>query len=165
MRTHILMLVGALSLGSAATAAAQAVVREQAPTDRAADIPLQVLMREMDMMEAEGTSTLRLLQGGTHNLNIRHDENVTRETSLTRIHPKTVDVWVVLRGSGVLATGGEMVNGASATGGEIVNGVHVGGVERVIAAGDVIFIPAGTLHGIRETQSITWLNIRYDMVE
>ena len=159
MRTHVLVwvglvLVGAVSLGSAAPAAAQAVVREQAPTDRAADIPAQVLAREMDVMEAEGVSTVRLLEGGTHNLNIRHDENVTRETSRLRSHPETVDIWVVQRGSGVLVTGGQMVNGE-----------HVGGVERVIAAGDVIFIPAGTLHGIRETQSITWLNIRYDMVE
>ena len=159
MRTHVLVLVGLLlvgtvGLGSPAPAAAQAFVREQAPTDRAADIPVQVLATEMDMMEAEGTSTVRLLEGGTHNVNIRHDENVTRETSVVRSHPETVDVWVVQRGSGVLATGGEMVNGR-----------HVGGVERVIAAGDVIFIPAGTLHGIRETQSITWLNIRYNMVE
>ena len=157
MRTHVpvlvgLVLVGAVSLGGAAPVAAQAFVREQAPTDRAADIPVQVLAKEMDMMEAEGTSTVRLLEGGTHNVNIRHDENITRETSLVRSHPETVDVWVVQRGSGVLVTGGEMVNGE-----------HVGGVERVIAAGDVIFIPAGTLHGIRETQSITWLNIRYDM--
>ena len=154
MRTHILVLVGALSLGSAAPAAAQILVRDQAPTDRAADIAVQILAKEMDMMEAEGRSTVRLLEGGTHNVNIRHDENITRESSVARAHPETVDVWVVQRGSGVLATGGEMVNGE-----------HVGGVERVIAAGDVIFIPAGTLHGIRETQSITWLNIRYDMVQ
>ena len=154
MRTHILVLVGALSLGGAAPAAAQLLVRDNAPTDRAADIPVQVLVNEIDMMEAEGVSTVRLLEGVTHNVNIRHDENVTRETSTMRSHPETVDVWVVRRGSGVLATGGEMVNGE-----------HVGGVERVIAAGDVIFIPAGTLHGMRETQSITWLNIRYNMVE
>ena len=154
MRTHVLVLVGALSLGSAAQAAAQAIVRDQAPMDRAADIPVQVLAKEMDMMEAEGTSTIRLLEGVTHNVNIRHDENISRETSVMRSHPETVDVWVVQRGSGVLATGGE-----------IVNGKHVGGVERVIAAGDVIFIPAGTLHGMREAQSITWLNIRYDRVE
>jgi len=157
MHAHILVLVslvlvGAVSLGSAAPSAAQAFVRERAPTDRAADIPVQVLVREMDMMEAEGASTVRLLEGGTHNVNIRHDENITRETSVVRSHPETVDVWIVQRGSGVLATGGKMVNGE-----------HVGGVERVIAAGDVIFIPAKALHGIRETQSITWLNIRYDM--
>ena len=159
MRAHVPVLVGpvllgAVSVGSAAQAAAQAFVREQAPTDRAAAVPAQVLAKEMDMMEAQGVSTVRLLEGGTHNVNIRHDENITRETSLVRSHPETVDVWVVQRGSGVLVTGGEMVNGE-----------HIGGVERVIAAGDVIFIPPGTLHGIRETQSITWLNIRYDMVD
>ena len=49
MRTSVLVLVGAVSLGSAAPAAAQAFVRERAPTDRAADIPVQVLAKEMDM--------------------------------------------------------------------------------------------------------------------
>ena len=54
MRTHVpmlvgLVLVGAVSLGSAAPAAAQAFGREQAPTDRAAAIPGQVLKKEIDM--------------------------------------------------------------------------------------------------------------------
>ena len=28
--------------------------------------------------------------------------------------------------------------------------------------GDLIFIPAGVPHGIRETDGITWFNIRFD---
>ena len=158
MRTHIpvlvgLVLVGAASLGNAAPAASQALVRAQAPTDRAVYYSAQVLMKEMDDQDANDGPTVRLVEGGTHNTNIRHDANITRESSQLRVHPETVDVWVVQRGSGILATGGEMVNGE-----------HVGGVERVIGVGDVVFIPAGTLHGIRESQSITWLNIRYNMV-
>jgi quercetin dioxygenase-like cupin family protein len=47
----------------------------------------------------------------------------------------------------------------------MVNDELVDGVERVIGEGDLVFIPAGTLHGIKETISITWLNIRYDMAE
>ena len=158
MRGHIpvlvgLVLVGAASLGNAAPAASQALVRAQA-TDIAIHYPVQVLMKEMDDQDANDGPTVRLVEGVTHNTNIRHDANITRESSQLRVHPETVDVWVVQRGSGILATGGEMVNGE-----------HVGGVERVIGVGDVVFIPAGTLHGIREAQSITWLNIRYDMVQ
>ena len=41
----------------------------------------------------------------------------------------------------------------------MVNDEIVDGVERVIREGDLVFIPAGTLHGIKETTSITWLNI------
>ena len=154
MRTHILVLVGVVSLGSAVPADAQIFVRQQAPTDRAADFPAQVLANEITRMEKNGISTVRLLEGGTHNTNIRHDENVTPNEAVYRTHPRTVDVWVVQRGSGTLVTGGRMVNDEL-----------VGGVEQVIGEGDLIFIPAGTLHGIKETVSITWLNIRYDMVE
>ena len=34
----------------------------------------------------------------------------------------------------------------------------------MIGAGDLIFIPAGVPHGIRETDGITWFNIRFDTV-
>ena len=37
-----------------------------------------------------------------------------------------------------------------------------GGAERVISAGDLVFIPAGVPHGIRDTDGITWFNIRFD---
>ena len=76
------------------------------------------------------------------------------DTAVYRAHPRTVDVWVVQRGSGTLVTGGRPVND------ELVDGV-----ERVIGEGNLVFIPPGTLHGIKETISITWLNIRYDVAE
>ena len=37
-----------------------------------------------------------------------------------------------------------------------------GGVERVIEPGDLVFIPAGVPHGIRDSDGITWLSIRFD---
>lgn len=154
MRTRIPVWVAIVSLIAAGSADAQAVIRSQAPTDRAADFSIQNLAYEIDRMEADGVSTVRLLEGGTHNVNIRHDENITRENSSIRVHPDFVDVWVVQRGSGVLATGGRLVNGE-----------HVDGVERVIGEGDVVFIPNGTPHGITEAKSITWLNIRYVFAE
>lgn len=150
MRTHLLIVVGILCLPVTLDAQAQSFVRGEAPADRAADLPVQLLAREIDVMEAEGNSVVRLLEGGTHNVNIRHDANITPENSRILIHPDFVDIWVVQRGSGTLATGGRLVDGE-----------HVGGVERVIGEGDVIFIPNGTPHGIKEAKSITWLNIRY----
>jgi mannose-6-phosphate isomerase-like protein (cupin superfamily) len=78
------------------------------------------------------------------------------------VHPKTADVWVVQEGSGTLVTGGTMVDAK----GQPVQGQSAaairGGTERVIKAGDVVFIPAGVPHGIKDSQSITWLNIRFD---
>ncbi|MQA90588.1 MAG: hypothetical protein GEU90_10180 [Gemmatimonas sp.] len=151
MRMRIVIVPCVLALCAvAAPAVAQPVIRSEAPTDRAADLSAQTLAYEIDRMEAEGISTVRLLEGGTHNVNIRHDENITPENSRILVHPDFVDIWVVQRGSGVLATGGELVDGE-----------HVGGVERVIGEGDAIFIPNGVPHGIKEAKSITWLNVRY----
>ncbi|MBM63509.1 MAG: hypothetical protein CL484_11235 [Acidobacteria bacterium] len=78
------------------------------------------------------------------------------------MHPRTTDVYVVREGSGVLVTGGQIVDER----GEPVDGQRGaairGGVERRISAGDLIFIPAGVAHGIRDTKGITWFNIRFD---
>jgi mannose-6-phosphate isomerase-like protein (cupin superfamily) len=90
------------------------------------------------------------LEGGEFNVNIRHVENATPETYRTLVHPDTIDVWVVQQGYGTLVTGGER----TADG-------HSGGDERFIGVGDVVFIPAGVPHGIKESVSITWLNIRF----
>ena len=37
-----------------------------------------------------------------------------------------------------------------------------GGTEQRISAGDLVLIPAGVTHGFRETNGITWFNIRFD---
>jgi mannose-6-phosphate isomerase-like protein (cupin superfamily) len=78
-----------------------------------------------------------------------HDE-ANAETAL--VHPTTIDLWVVLEGSGTLTTGGT-----------IQNGKIVGGQSHTIRAGDVEFIPATVPHGVSVVHgSITWLNIRWD---
>ena len=146
----MLSLALACLLFTAGRAAATPVIRSEAPADRAVDLFTQTLAHEIYTMEAEGSSTVRLLEGGTHNVNIRHDADITPENSRILVHDDFVDIWVVQRGSAVLATGGSLVDGE-----------HVGGVERVIGEGDVVFIPNGVPHGIKESKSITWLNIRY----
>ena len=73
------------------------------------------------------------------------------ETAL--VHPQTVDVWVVIEGSGTLTTGGRLVDGKI-----------VGGQSRPLKAGDVEFIPTTVPHGVGGvTGNITWLNIRWDV--
>jgi mannose-6-phosphate isomerase-like protein (cupin superfamily) len=47
------------------------------------------------------------------------------------------------------------------TGGAIVNNAIRGGVERVIKPGDVVFIPPGVPHMIREATGISYLNIHF----
>jgi mannose-6-phosphate isomerase-like protein (cupin superfamily) len=136
-------------------------VRMQAPVDTAADFPLADLQATYKDMDAKKLLTMRLVEGGKYNVNIR------RLTSPERplVHPKTADVWVVTEGSGTLVTGGELVAGTRSANGDFSGGSIRGGVDRVIKTGDVVFIPAGLAHGVKETKGITWLNIRFDTKE
>ena len=69
-------------------------------------------------MDAKKQQTLRMIEGGKSNVNIRRITNA--ETAL--VHPNTIDVWVVLDGGGTLTTGGKIENG------KIVGG-HVARVQ------------------------------------
>ncbi len=148
------------AFGGALAVGAQVLVRQQAPADRAADFPLAELEAIVQQMDAEQRTTVRLLEGGSYNVNVRRIRG--GETAL--MHPRTTDVYVVREGSGTLVTGGQIVD----ENGEPIDGPRGaairGGEERVIGAGDLIFIPAGVPHGIRETDGITWFNIRFDTV-
>lgn len=133
-------------------------VRMQAPVDKAADFPLADLQSTYTDMDAKKLLTMRLIEGGKYNVNIR------RLTAAERplVHPKTADVWVVTEGTGTLVTGGELVDGTRSANGDLSGSSIRGGIERVIRTGDVVFIPAGLSHGVKETKGITWLNIRFD---
>jgi len=155
---RMIIAIGLIAVGGADAFAQQLLVREEAPTDRAADFPLAELEATFRQMDADGLSTVRLLEGGAYNVNIRRLRGA--ETAL--VHERTSDVYVVREGSGTLVTGGTLVdeNGAAVDGSR---GAAIrDGVTRVITVGDVIFIPAGVPHGIRDSDGMTWLNIRFD---
>lgn len=122
------------------------------------DFPLSELEAAFRDMDARKLATLRLLEGGSYNVNIRRLAGA--ESAL--VHAKTTDVWVVREGSGTLVTGGTLVDPTTRTNGDMSGSAIRGGLERAINAGDVIFIPAGVPHGVKESTSITWLNIRFD---
>ena len=125
-----------------------AVILEQAPADHAIPISKEKLAQYLKDMDAKTLSTLRMIEGGKFNVNIRRITNA--ETAL--VHPQTIDVWVVIDGSGTLTTGGR-----------IENGKIVGGESHAIKVGDVEFIPANLPHGVSGVNgNITWLNIRWD---
>jgi len=123
---------------------------DEAPLDEAVNFPQQALAEHFAQMSDEQIGVIRLLEGGLYNVNIRHVENTSPDNYRTEFHEDTIDVWVIQEGSGTLVTGGERVDGK-----------HQGGTEQLIGVGDVIFIPAGIHHGMKETDSITWLNIRF----
>ena len=130
-----------------------------APKDKAVDFPLAALEAVAKDITAKGLITQRVLEGGTFSVNVRHIAG--SETALQ--HGKITEVWVVREGSGTVATGGSLVDpkpGAAA--GELSGSAIRGGVERIIKAGDLVFIPPGVPHGIKESKGITYLNIRFE---
>jgi len=151
-KQHNSLIVAAVAAAVIAGAALGQGVRilQEAPIDQVVDFPHQKLEMLFRTASRENVSTTRLLEGGEFNVNIRHVENATPDNYRTLVHPDTIDVWVVQQGSGTLVTGGER----TATS-------HSGGEERYIGVGDLVYIPAGVPHGIKETDSITWLNIRF----
>ena len=130
-----------------------------APAGNAVDFPLAQLLAANKDMDAKQMQSLRILEGGKYNINIRR----LKEGERSLIHPSITDIWVVTEGSGILVTGGELVNGTKDARGEQTGTGIRGGTERTIKAGDVIFIPPGVAHAVKETKQITYLNIRFDV--
>ena len=126
----------------------RAVILEQAPRDHSIAIPKDKLAQYLKDMDAKKLQTLRMIEGGKYNVNIRRI--TAAETGL--VHPITADLWVVLEGGGTLTTGGVLENGK-------ING----GQTQQIKAGDVVYIPSGLPHGVSGVNTnITWLNVRWD---
>jgi mannose-6-phosphate isomerase-like protein (cupin superfamily) len=149
--TFPLLALGALCLlAGASSAQSGRLFLDEAPLDKAVDFPKEKLAAYFEQMSKEQIGVIRLLEGGVYNVNIRHVENRTPAAYDTEFHEDTIDVWVIQEGGGTLVTGGEEVDGK-----------HRGGVEREVKVGDVIFIPAGIHHGMKNTRSTTWLNIRF----
>jgi mannose-6-phosphate isomerase-like protein (cupin superfamily) len=124
------------------------VILEQAPKDHSIAIPKEKLAQHLKDMDAKKLQTLRMIEGGKYNVNIRRI--TAAETGL--VHPITADLWVVLEGGGTLTTGGVLENGKI-----------VGGQSHPIKVGDVVYIPSGLPHGVSGVNNnITWLNVRWD---
>jgi mannose-6-phosphate isomerase-like protein (cupin superfamily) len=124
------------------------VILEQAPKDHSIAIPKETLAQHLKDMDAKKLQTLRMIEGGKYNVNIRRI--TAAETGL--VHPITADLWVVLEGGGTLTTGGVLEKGKI-----------LGGQSRPIKVGDVVYIPSGLPHGVSGVdKNITWLNVRWD---
>lgn len=84
------------------------------------------------------------------------------------VHTEVSEVYVILSGWGTLLTGGEIVNRGETSAGSIVIGPTFSaesrnGTVRSVSEGDVVVIPAGTLHGWTEIPDhVTYFSIRSD---
>jgi mannose-6-phosphate isomerase-like protein (cupin superfamily) len=131
-----------------------------APKDSAADMSLSELEAAAAHLKDAGIATKRMLEGGIFSVNVRHIKGA--ETALQ--HGRISEIWVIREGSGIVATGGELIDQeAGSSPGEYRGSGIRGGQERLIKAGDVVFVPPGVPHGIKQTDSIVYLNIRFEL--
>ena len=131
-----------------------------APKDSAVDMSLAELEAAAQHLKDAGIATKRMLEGDIFSVNVRHIQGA--ETALQ--HGRISEVWVIREGSGIVATGGELVDKEAGSGpGEFRGSAIRGGHERLIQAGDVVFVPPGVPHGIKQTDSIVYLNIRFEL--
>jgi len=152
-----LVVLLASSLASAQTAGAP-----PAPKDKAMDLTAAQLEAVAKEITAKGLITQRVLEGGVFSIKVRHISG--SETALQ--HGRITEVWVVREGSGIVATGGTLVDSKPGSApGEFSGSAIRGGVEREIKPGDLVFIPPGVPHGIKQSNSITYLNIRFEARE
>ena len=126
-------------------------ILEQATTEHAVPLPKSKLDQFLKDMDTAHEETLRMVEGGHFNVNIRR---IKKPEAAPLVHPKTIDVWYVMEGSGSVTTGGTLANGKV-----------TGGVTDHLNVGDVEFIPANLPHWVSETgpNGITWLNVRWDV--
>jgi mannose-6-phosphate isomerase-like protein (cupin superfamily) len=159
MRGRIVILIAMCEVALLGQTPTSPMTTLKAPSDKAVDFKNADLNAVSVELAAKGMITQRVLEGGTYSVNVRHISGA--ETAL--VHGKITEVWVVRDGSGTVATGGTLVDpkpGSSA--GEFSGSSIIGGVERTISAGDIVFIPPGVPHGMKETKSITYMNIRFE---
>jgi mannose-6-phosphate isomerase-like protein (cupin superfamily) len=80
-----------------------------------------------------------------------YDNGLNRRTAPGTAHADTgrSELWYVIAGSGVLVTGGTLVNPQPGHAGELRSSAISDGEERRIAPGDLIIIPAGVPHWVR----------------
>jgi mannose-6-phosphate isomerase-like protein (cupin superfamily) len=99
-------------------------------------------------MDARQLQTLRLIEGGKYNVNLRR----LKAAGPASAQPVTANLWVVLEGGGTLTTGGALGAGK-------ING----GRTRVLQPGDLVYLPSGLPHGVTSVNgNLTFLDVRWD---
>jgi quercetin dioxygenase-like cupin family protein len=127
-----------------------------------------------DAIEAGRTdTTIRTVDAGGYNVGVGVVHRAAGGVTGGAAHNLVTEVYHVLSGSGILVTGGTLVNPVARDDDASVvvqiNGPGVsgdgieGGVSRRIDAGDVVVIPAGTPHRWSEVFSpVTYTVVRVD---
>src|SRR6185503_21114485 len=110
-------------------------------------------------LEAKQILNKRVLEGGSHSINIR----IVRPTDEPLVHAGSLDVWLVSAGSATAVTGGQLVNGKKRPNSDDEAGSAIkGGVEQALKAGDVLYVPPGVPHGFKDIKGFRAFLVRFD---
>jgi hypothetical protein len=117
---------------------------------------------------------LRVVDMGKYNLGVgiihRGPTNDKPGDPIAMIyHDYTAETYIITSGSGILTTGGTIVNKKASAGVNVMNGPSGNGAaganaySRKVQAGDIIIIPTGVGHGWSQiTDHVTYLSVRPD---
>ena len=117
---------------------------------------------------------LRVVDMGKYNLGVgiihRGPTNDKPGDPIAMIyHDFTAETYIITSGSGILTTGGTIVNKKASPGVNVMNGPSGNGTagtnaySRKVQTGDIIIIPTGVGHGWSQiTDHVTYLSVRPD---
>jgi len=154
------------------TAAAIVLASPAAAQDAATDISAEEIALVLRGMHGRSIDQqLKIADIGSGNLAVgilhRTGEHDTDGAHRGAIHVHLNEVYYVLSGGGTLLTGGELSNATEPGPDEVVGPTFSAdsrnGTVREVRAGDVVIIPAGTLHAwLSIPDHVTYLGIRPD---
>jgi mannose-6-phosphate isomerase-like protein (cupin superfamily) len=167
MRTLLFFAIGAVALFGMSGDLARgqggqggnAVQAPLAPKDKAAYFANEELQSIWKDLEAKQVINKRVLEGGTHSINIR----IVKEGDAPLVHASSADVWIMTAGSATAITGGQLVDGKKRPNVDDEAGSSIrGGLERALKPGDVLYVPAGVPHGFKDVKGFRAFLIRFD---
>ena len=164
MRARASVLVTVVLMSFAAMTAAQ--------ERSAVDITREDINTVLESMGRSIDRQLKVVDIGVGNVAVgilhRTGDNDTDGAHRGLIHVQVTEVYYILSGGGTLLTGGELFNATEPSAGSDLIGPTFSaesrnGQMREISEGDVVVVPAGTLHGWTEIpDQVTYLSIRAD---
>jgi mannose-6-phosphate isomerase-like protein (cupin superfamily) len=131
----------------------------RAPTDKAAYFASTDFQSIWKDLEARQVINKRVLEGGTHSINVR----IVKENDAPLVHARSADVWVVTAGTATAVTGGQLVDSQKRPNSDDAAGTSIqGGTEQSLKAGDVLYVPQGVPHGFKSVKEFRAFLIRFD---
>jgi mannose-6-phosphate isomerase-like protein (cupin superfamily) len=132
---------------------------QQAPTDKAVYFANSNLQDTWKDLEAKQVINKRVLEGGSHSINIR----IVKEGDAPLVHAKSADIWVMTAGTATAITGGQLLDPQKRPNVDDEAGSSIrGGTEQPLKPGDILYIPPGVAHGFKDVKGFRAFLIRFD---